>query len=142
MGQIWELIYLVFAVAGPVLIVYAVFAYIRTRYFVRHCAETTGEVIRLERSKYPDEFGYSYAPVFSFTAANGQSYTVTSDVSSSPANFTEDEQVRVRYDPFNPSDARIDSFFQTWGGAVISCAVGLGFSSFGFYHFIHMNWFQ
>jgi hypothetical protein len=137
LDQIWELIDVMFAVGGPVLIVYGIASFIHTRYFVRQCAETSGEVIRLERSQYPDEYGYSYAPVFSFTAADGRSFTVTSKVSSSPPGFAEGEQVRVRYDPSNPNDARIHTFFQTWGTAVIPLLVGLGFLAFGLYHFGH-----
>jgi hypothetical protein len=36
----------------------------------------------------------------------------------------------VRYDPDNPENARIHSFFQTWGVAVISGAVGVAFASY------------
>jgi hypothetical protein len=37
----------------------------------------------------------------------------------------------VRYDPANPQNARIHSFFQTWGAAIISGAVGAVFVGVG-----------
>jgi hypothetical protein len=73
----------------------------------------------------------SYAPVFSFTAADGNTHTVTSDISSSPAGFDIGDSVKVRYDPASPQAARIHSFFQTWGVVVISGVAGVAFVSFG-----------
>jgi hypothetical protein len=127
-----HIIDLALTVVGPVLIVYSIFSFVHTRYFVRHCAETVGEVIRLERSYSGGQVGgYEYAQVFSFSAADGRSYTVTSDVSSSPAGFDIGEQVNVRYDPKNPNDAKIHTFLQTWGSAGISLFVGAMFLGFG-----------
>jgi hypothetical protein len=109
---------------GPCLLVYSVVAFFRTRNFIRCSTEVNGEVIRLERSKDCDRYGYTYAPVFSFTAEDGKEYTVTSDVSSSPPDFSVGEAVRVRYDPPNPEGARIHTFFQTWGSVVIPSLAG------------------
>ena len=48
-------------------------------------------------------------------------------VASSSAGFDVGDSVRVRYDPANPQTARIHSFFQTWGGPVLSGLVGVSF---------------
>jgi hypothetical protein len=77
----------------------------------------TGEVIRQKRSKRKGG-RFAYAPVFSFSAADGRTYTVTSNVSSYPSDFSVGVSVRVRYDPANPQNARIHTFNQTWGVAV------------------------
>ncbi len=130
MDQVSEILDLVLLFAGPCLLVFSVVSVIRTRGFLLRSVEVNGEVVRLERSKDRDRYGYTYAPVFSFTAADGETHTVTSDVSSSPPGFSEGEPVRVRYDPANPEDARIHSFFQTWGTSVIFGAVGVGFVGF------------
>ena len=37
----------------------------------------------------------------------------------------------VRYDPRNPQDARLDTFIETWGPAVIFALVGLGMAGSG-----------
>jgi hypothetical protein len=126
-----QIIDFVLLAIGPCAIVYSFVAFFRTRVFLRTSIEVAGEVIRLERSKDCDQYGYTYAPVFTFTAKDGTEHTVTSDVGSSPAGFSEGDSVRVRYEPGNPQDARIHSFFQTWGIVVISGTVGVGFVAFG-----------
>jgi hypothetical protein len=111
------------AAVGVACLVWSVISYFRIAKFLQRCTETRGEVIRLERTQ--GTRGYDYAPVFSFQTASGESITVTSDISSSPADFTEGDSVRVQYDPANPSDAKIHSFLQTWGDCVIPAAVGV-----------------
>ena len=141
MGQLDTLLGYVFLVAGPCALVYSIVSIVQTRTFLSRSREVSGEVVRLERSQDSGQFGYTYAPVFSFTALDGLTHTVTSDVGSSPASFSEGDFVRVRYDPADPQDARIHSFFQTWGAPVISGFVGVIFiffacRTFGFMHFV------
>lgn len=136
MGPFETLLDSVFAVAGPCAAVYSVVSFVRTRSFILRSVEVDGEVVRLERSKDRGRYGYTYAPVFSFTAADGASYTVTSDVGSSPPGFDVGDRVRVRYEPAYPSSARIHMFFQTWGGVVIYAGVGVLFTCFAFNAFI------
>jgi len=132
MDEIGHLTNEALAIIGPILIVYSVFSFFHTRFFVKHCADAEGEVIRLERSFSGGQAPmYDYVPVFQFTAANGQSYTVTSATGSNPPGFSVGEQVSVRYDPRNPSDARIHTFLQTWGSSLISGLIGIGFLAFG-----------
>jgi hypothetical protein len=103
-------------------------SYFRITKFLQRCTETRGEVVRLERTGSGAGLGnYDYAPVFCFETASGESITVTSEVGSNPPGFTEGQSVRVRYDPSNPSDARIHSFLQTWGEFVIPVIVGIFF---------------
>jgi hypothetical protein len=111
--------------ASPCSIAYSIFSIFKTRSFLLHSVEVDGQVVRLERSKTRDEYGYSYAPVFAFTAADGKSYTVTSDLSSSPPGFSEGEPVKVRYDPKTPENARIHTLFQTWGAAIMGAFGGV-----------------
>jgi hypothetical protein len=128
MGPFETLLNCVFLVVGPCAAVWSVVSFVRTRNFIFRSVEVDGEVIRLERSKDRGQYGYTYAPVFSFTAEDGGSYTVTSDVGSSPAGFDVGDRVRVRYDPACPSSARIDTFFQTWGGPAIYAGIGVLFT--------------
>src|ERR1035438_8811252 len=114
MDQKSEIFGLIFIFAGPCLIVFSVVSAVRTRAFLRRCTEASGEGVRLAHSS--DRMGTttyeSYAPVFSFTAVDGKTYKVTSSISSSPADFSVGDSVRVRYDPGNPQDARIQSLFE------------------------------
>jgi hypothetical protein len=132
LDQFSKILGLVLLAIGPCALVYSVVAFVRTRGFIRRSVEVTGEVIRLERTSSGGRNSFmDYAPVFSFTALDGSAHTVTSDVSSSPPDFGVGESVRVRYDPANPQSAKIHSFFQTWGAAVISGLVGAGFVAVG-----------
>jgi hypothetical protein len=121
----------VLAPLGVGCIIWSVISYIRITRFLGQCSETRGDVIRLERSVSSGEFGsIDYAPVFQFQTASGESITVTSDVATSPAGFSVGQSVRIRYDPSNPSDAKIHSFLQTWGTCAIPAAVGIFFLVF------------
>jgi Protein of unknown function (DUF3592) len=133
LDDIDKILGLVLLIAGPCILIYSAVTFDRTRSFLRCCVEVDGEVKRLERSKSPGKYGYTYAPVFSFTVADGKTYTVTSELSTSPPGFDVGESVRVRYDPANPEDARIHTFFQTWGGVVTWGIVGAAFFAFGLY---------
>jgi hypothetical protein len=123
--QIWRILGFVALCASPCSIIYSVISFFRTRSFLLRSVEVDGEVVRLERSKDRDRYGYTYAPVFAFTAADGKSYTVTSDAGSSPPGFAEGESVKVRYEPENPENARIHTLFQTWGAALMGAFGGV-----------------
>ena len=129
MDQNNEILGLVCLIASLCAFIFSLIYVVRTKRFIRRSAEVDGKVIRLERDE--DRGGTThyvcYAPVFSFTVADGNTYTVTSKISSSPADFSVGDSVRVRYDPANPTDARIHTFFETWGAAVIFGLVGLIF---------------
>jgi hypothetical protein len=133
LDQIGTIIDLLLLIVGPVAFIFAMVSYVRTVRFLRWSTEVAGEVVRLERSKDRDRYGYSYAPVFSFHAADGNEYTVTSNVGSSPPGFSVGESVRVRYDPANPEDARIHTFFQIWGVAIVFAAAGIMFFGIALY---------
>ncbi len=140
MGQLDRLLDYVFLVEGPCAVVYSIVSMMQTRAFIRRSVEVNGEVVRLERSKDRGRYGYTYAPVFSFTSMDGVTHTVTSDVGSSPAGFDTGDSVTVRYDPANPETARIHSFFQTWGTPFLSGVLGVVFTyfacnAFGYVHF-------
>jgi len=116
------------AAVGIGCLIWSVISLFRISSFLRRCTETRGEVVRLERSSGSGRFAdYDCAPVFRFLTAAGESVTVTSDIASSPPGFTEGQPVRVLYDPANPSEAKIHSFFQTWGDFLIPAWVGIIF---------------
>ena len=119
--------------AGACALVFSLVSVVRTLGFIRHSVEASGQVIRLEHSK--DKLGTAsyedYAPVFSFTVPGGKKYTVTSNISSSPADFSVGGSVRVRYKAASPEEARIHTFLETWGAAAISGLAGLFFAGFG-----------
>lgn len=133
MDQVREWINLLFVLVGTGSSIWSVFSFIRTCLFIRSSAEAEGRISRLDRtSTGGGTYGqYDYAPIFFFKAEDGKTYTVTSQVTSNAPNFGIGEQVRARYDPANPEDARIHTSFQTWGTTVALGVAGVVFISIG-----------
>jgi hypothetical protein len=132
MDQVTWILGLPLLCVGARALVFSPICFVRTSSFIRRSVEVGGEVIRLEHSTDKGTTSYeSYAPVFSFTASNGEKYAVTSEISSSPADLSIGEPVRVIYDPNDPRSARIHTFFQTWGTVFVSGLIGMGFVAFG-----------
>jgi hypothetical protein len=102
---------------------------IQTELFLRSSASVTGTVVSL-RSKV-DDGDSSYAPVFSFTAGDGRSYTVASHNFSSPPDFSPGQSVAILYMKDRPEDARIDTFYQVWGMAEVLAIIAAAFVAMG-----------
>jgi hypothetical protein len=69
----------------------------------------------------------TYAPVFQFTASNGRTYRVNSDVYGKKSAIRYGERVRVLYWTNHPESARIDAFAPLWTLPLVVGAVGAGF---------------
>jgi hypothetical protein len=104
----------VFFVSGTCcLVLSAIFAIARA-FFIRNAIEATGSVVRLEERFNADTQSVEYAPVFGFVAKDGRSYTIPSQIATSPPEFVVGDTVRVLYPRNNPQKARIASFWQFW----------------------------
>jgi hypothetical protein len=123
-----------FAVAAVMIIVAAVLL-MKTETFLRHAVRTAGTIIRIERRSDWSSDGNPtcYYPVFTYEAADGER-VMTSSAGSNPCPFRVNQSIWVLYDPAHPDSARIQSWFQIWGGAavcflvgVVSCTVALIF---------------
>ena len=117
--------------AGPVFLLVALGFAIYTAHFIHSSAVAEGKILSLrEVVSHSDDAdqheSITYAPVFTFKAADGASYTVSSDTGSSPAGFTAGDTVRVLYSPSNPAGARIDSFAQLWFTPMVLGCLGVG----------------
>ena len=74
---------------------------------------TTGEVTRMEESQSSEGGCCVYSPVIEFEA-NGQTYTFEGDNASYPPEYKVGEEVRVLYNPADPSNAQIYKFSERW----------------------------
>jgi hypothetical protein len=92
----------------------AVWTALHTRAWVQASTDAQGQVIAL--SPVVDQEGgqTNYAPIFRFTARDGQMYTITSNTSSNPPAFQVGERVSVLYQSDQPQHARINRFLQLW----------------------------
>lgn len=70
----------------------------------------------------------TYAPVFQFTAIDGRTYVVSSDVYGQESDFRYGQRIRVLYRERHPESARVDAFAQLWTFPLVAGVVGAGFS--------------
>jgi hypothetical protein len=117
------------AMFGGVVAGCGLFSWERTRRFLKGAMETDGTVVAMVRLS--DSDGVTYAPVVGFIDQDGEYWKSNPGVGSSPAGFKVGDRVRVLYERSNPRAARIHSFFQVWGLALILLVVGVGFVAFG-----------
>jgi Protein of unknown function (DUF3592) len=116
--------------AGFVLLGLAAFFTWRTSNFIQRSQAAAGIVTALKpvtRTDSDSNSDITYAPVFSFKAADGKAYSVTSHASSDPPGFDVGDEVTVLYDPSNPQQARIDTFWQLWAVPVVLGSIGTFF---------------
>ena len=71
---------------------------------------------------HPDEA--VFGPVVHFTSQNGEAVEFVSSTGSNPPSYSRGERVEVLYQPEEPQNAKINSFFSLWGGPVILGGLG------------------
>lgn len=101
-----------------------------TRGDIARAETAAGSVIDLIGERDSDG-GTVYYPRVRYVTRSGETVEFTAAVGSSPPSFDVGEEVSVLYDPAAPEEARIDTFFQLWFGAVILGGIGLVFTLIG-----------
>jgi hypothetical protein len=114
-----------FCVAGPLLVVFALGTAVQRATLLISGARAEATVIGAQQT---GSTRVSYAPVFRFTASDGHSYTVSSDVYGKQSAVRYGERIRVLYRPDHPESARIDAFAPLWTLPLVAGVVGAGFS--------------
>ncbi|PRY65813.1 uncharacterized protein DUF3592 [Vreelandella songnenensis] len=107
---------------GAGLLVVAFFLYQNSQTFVDKAASTEGTVVGLMESRSEDSI--TYRPVVQYTPENGSMLEFTSSAGSNPPNYSRGQRIEVLYDPANPANARIKSFFSLWGAPLILAGLG------------------
>ena len=93
--------------------------------FVNRYATIEGTVVGVERKTVGMEGGPMDFPTVRFVIEGGRSIVFTSNSGESD-RWQEriGESVTVRYDQADPTNAKIDSFFQLWGLSAILFGIG------------------
>ncbi len=99
----------------------------RRAIFLAQAQATTGEVIALRQAPSKSSNRRSYFPIFRFTAPNGETITVTSNIGGKYNSWL-GKPVPVLYLPANPQEAHIRSFGQLWESSLVPSIVGGTFS--------------
>lgn len=121
---------IIFTIVGFAILGGALYAYQNQKQFLSEAQSATGTVTALEYSR-SRKGGGSYHPVVEFQTPDGQSYTFRSEVGSKPPAYEVGEEVEIRYNPRNPSDAKLLGFWNLWGLTVLFAGLGSVFGGIG-----------
>ena len=122
---------LVFGLVGVVMLVGAWLLYQNTTEFIASASRAQGEVIELLRVESSRRNSSdTWRPLVRFKAPSGEIVEFAPSSSSSPPAYDKGEVVGVFFDPADPKDARLDGFFDLWGGATIVGGLGAVFLVF------------
>jgi hypothetical protein len=113
-----------FFVLGPCALAWALISAYRTHTFLQRSVTAQATIVRLNAVRSLRHRTWSYQPVFTFTADDGRSYTLTSNYATNPPAFKAGEHATVHYEKDHPEQARLDSFTQLWMFDVIDGALG------------------
>jgi TM2 domain-containing membrane protein YozV len=124
------------------------YEYSDTRAFLDKAEKAEGTIVRLEllsaESGVYKRSSVSYYPQFIFQTHAGEIIEMTSSVGvSNPSYYSPGEIIDVFYDPSNPYDAKLSTFFQLWAGTLLFFAAGVAFLIFplgyGIYRFLEVR---
>ena len=116
-------------VVGPGLLLIAAVTGVERALFLHSAVTAEGALIALRETTSAGRTSKSSFPIFQFKAANGTSYTVTSNIAERATSWRLGGPVRVLYQPDRPENAHIDSFAQLWMLPVVVGVVGAAFST-------------
>src|SRR5579871_5112721 len=114
-----------FCVAGPLCLAVALGSALQRAVLIYTGVRAEGTVVAKARM---GSTRITYAPVFQFTASDGRSYTVNSDVYGQESDFKYGQHLTVLYRAGHPQSARINAFGPLWTYPLVFGAVGTGFS--------------
>ena len=90
------------AVIAVGLFAFAAYIYVSSERFRDQAELVDGRVTKIEAISDSDGSGPSYYPVVQYITKEGETFTNTSSVGSSPASYKEGDTVEIYYDPKTP----------------------------------------
>jgi hypothetical protein len=107
----------------------AIYLYHSAKGFMGRAVSCQGKVVEM-RSTQNSQNGTTtteYAPVYTFTDSAGVTHRGESDTYSNPPSYSVGDPIALLYDPNNPQDVRINSFWSLWLGTFLSFALTIPF---------------
>jgi hypothetical protein len=117
-----------FAVASLVLLTIAVGSTVQRAVLIFSGSSADGTVVAGRQVGHMKGGAATYAPVLQFSARDGRTYVVTSDVSGPESAYPIGEHLQVLYQPDHPEGARVDAFAPLWTLPLVTGVVGTAFS--------------
>lgn len=125
----WRILFgVTFFVSGPCVLVAALVSAYRTHVFLQSSTAAEATVVQMKEVRSLNLIERRYAPVFTFTAGDGRTYTLASKMATNPPAFKVGEHVMAHYQTGHPEQARLDSFAQLWLFDLIEGAFGVIFT--------------
>jgi Protein of unknown function (DUF3592) len=128
-NRLLSLLALIFGGVGVLILGIDLFFFLYTQQQITNVLHVQGKVVELVAQDTDEDA--SVAPRISFVAKNGDTYTFTSSVSTYPPSFQKGQTVELYYDPKNPKEAVIDTFWELWFVNVLLTGISLPFLGVG-----------
>ncbi|MGO9991853.1 MAG: DUF3592 domain-containing protein [Steroidobacteraceae bacterium] len=117
-----------FAIGSLVLLAIAVGSTVQRATLIFSGSRVEGTVVAKKQVGRLKGGAAAYAPMLQFTASDGRTYVVTSDLSGPESAYRFGQHLRVLYQPAHPDGARIDAFAPLWTLPLVTGVVGAAFS--------------
>lgn len=119
--NILTVVKIIFSAVGLILLGATVFIYINTAEFIKASATAEGVVVHVERV---DDV---YYPTVRFQTSDNKNIEFRSSTGSNPPSHSVGDNAEVMYSSDDPYNARINTFFSLWFGALLTGVIGLVF---------------
>ncbi len=116
-------------IAGIMLLIVACFTLNHSLTFLRSGEKAVGTVIRFEKST--DTENKSVTPIFQFTARDNRQYTFRHFISTNPPAWDIGEKSTIIYNPADPTQAKLLTYFGVFNWTIECVAFGLPLIVFG-----------
>ena len=117
-----------FAIGSLVLLAIAVGSTVQRATLIFSGSRAEGTVVAKKQVGRLKGGAAAYAPMLQFTASDGQTYVVTSDLSGPESTYRFGQHLRILYRPDHPDGARIDALAPLWTLPLVTGVVGSAFS--------------
>lgn len=119
---------------GIILVVLSFYFLKQSLHFIKSSEKASGTVIGLER--VPGSDGDTYKAIFKFRTYNNKEVIYREKSSSSPAAWSVGEDARFAYQRDDPSNAKLLTYFGSFGWTVILLAIAMPLLVIGGGYFI------
>ncbi len=137
MRNVFTLVGGIFAAVGSVLLIASGVLLYRDASFAGNAEVAEGRVLTLERNVSRERrdgstrTSITYTAIIEYADQGGQRHEMAETISSNPPRLSTGQEVRVLYDPANPTSAVVDDFWGRKGAVTIIGSLALIFTILG-----------
>ena len=117
------MVYNIVLAIGCIILAISIFTLKRSLSFLKTSERAVAKVIEVERVSGND--GDTWKPVFKFKTSLNKEIIYRYPVSSSPPSWKLDDEATVAYDPNDPNEVKILTYFGSFGLSVVLMAIAM-----------------